>query len=114
MPATYRRQQSGSLGTETACPTCSPTVYTYRMQICGSSTIVYVDRTAAFNNTNSVTIQSGSAFHNLSLNQVVLVKQTANGTAVCATNLGTSTTTATYKMNISAGPFSACSSCFTP
>ena len=112
--ATYRRQQSGSLGAETACPSCTPTVYSYRMQVCGSSTIVYVDRVNAFNNTNSVTIQSGSAFHNLSLNQVVLVKQTANGTAVCATNLGTSTTTATYKMNISAGPFSACSSCFTP
>tara|TARA_B100000902_G_C26886532_1_gene705215 strand:- start:416 stop:673 length:258 start_codon:yes stop_codon:yes gene_type:complete len=85
------------------------------MQLCSdSSTIVYVDRSAAFNNTNPAVIGSGTAFHNLSLNQVVLVKQTANGTAVCAKNLGTSTTTATYKINIATGPFSDCSSCFTP
>ena len=71
---TYRQQTSGTLGTLTNCPSCSPSTTTYTVSTCSNSYLHYVDEISWFSYQQAVLLQP------YSVGDVVWIKTGASAT----------------------------------
>jgi hypothetical protein len=106
---TYRQQTSGTLGTLTNCPSCSPSTTTYTVSTCSNSYLHYVDEISGFSYQQAVLLQP------YSVGDVVWIKTGASATIECATITSVNNPDpATHYIDENQGPWSQCSQCYAP
>jgi len=107
---TYRQQSSGSLGSITNCPSCSPNNPSYKMQYCSGGAFFYVDSVNAFS--GSQPILNSTSYN---VGDVLWVTPSQTGARACATIIAVNQTTAgTQFFDVASGPWGQCTQCINP